>query len=181
VAVELVPVSRDDARAFVRAHHRHNRRPASAEVLRVGLAIDSQLVAVALAGVPARELMDGRTLEVTRICTLGHENACSRLYGAIARAAKALGWRRLYTYTLASEPGTSPRAAGFVEDGIVPASDRATKNGSRPRYDVNLLGETVETESEEKIRWRRDLFAVVASERRVLPPEAVSPAGRAEA
>lgn len=165
-----MPVSRDQARAFVREHHRHNKRPPSAEVFRAGLAVDGELVAVALAGMPAREFMDGFTLEVTRVCTLGTENACSRLYGAIARAAKALGWRRLYTYTRANEPGTSPRAAGFVQDGVVPAADRAVKNGTRPRYQENLLGETVEQDDEPKVRWRRDLVAIRAS-----VPEAVSP------
>jgi hypothetical protein len=156
--LELVPVSRTEAKAFVRAQHRHNRRPPSAEVLRVGLARDGELVAVALAGLPARGLMDGKTLEVTRVCTLGDRNACTMLYGALARAAKSLGWRRLYTYTLASEPGTSPKAAGFVQDAVVPARVRAVKNGARPRYEENLLGEAVEAaDEEEKIRWRRDL------------------------
>lgn len=156
--LELVPVSRDEAKAFVREHHRHNVRPPSCEVLRSGVAVEGVLVGVALAGMPARELMDGRTLEITRVCTTGHENACTRLYGSIARAAQALGWRRLYTYTREGEPGTSPKAAGFVIDGYVPGRSRATKNGSRPRYDTNLLGERVAGHDDgPKIRWRRDL------------------------
>lgn len=154
--LELVPVTRDQGRAFVRAHHRHSR-PHRGEVIRVGLADDAgELVAVAVAGMPCRELMDGVTLEITRVCTLGHENACSRLYGALARAAKALGWRRLFTYTLASESGSSLLAAGFVRDGDVPARAYAEKNGSRPRYAENLLGERTMPE-EAKVRWRRDI------------------------
>ena len=61
-----------------------------------------------------RHLDDGRTLEVTRCCTDGAKNAASMLYGAAWRATKALGYRRLITYTLAEEPGTSLRAAGWT-------------------------------------------------------------------
>jgi hypothetical protein len=154
VTLRVVPVTRDEARRFVRQHHRHNA-PLPVEVMRAGLADGGQLVGVAVAGLPARMLMDGVSLEVTRVCTVGHRNACSMLYGAIARAAKALGWRRLYTYTLASEPGASVRAAGFVEDGRVPAREYLSKT-HRPRYAENLFGERAVPE-EEKIRWRRDL------------------------
>lgn len=162
MTLSVAPVSRNAVKAFIREHHRHNKRLAPAAVLHSALADeDGELVGVAIAGMPARPLMDGYTLEVTRVCTLGHRNACSQLYGSIARAAKALGWRTLYTYTRADEPGSSPRAAGFIEDGRVPASNRATKNGARPRYDVNLLGERVEADEDdvEKIRWRLDLVA----------------------
>ncbi len=56
---------------------------------------------------------DGATAEVTRLCTDGTKDACSFLYGAAARAAFALGFRRIGTYILASEPGTSLTAAGW--------------------------------------------------------------------
>lgn len=153
-------MTRDEARAFVRRHHRHNPGRAAAEVLRVGVAVDGELVGVAIAGMPARKLMDGRSLEVTRVCTLGHENACTRLYGAMARAAKALGWLRLYTYTLEDESGASVKAAGFVVDGTVAAAPYLVRNGARPRYDTNLLGEKVVPDGA-KVRWRRDLAARV--------------------
>ncbi len=162
--IEVVPISRDAARAFVREHHRHNPGHAGAEVLRVGLAVDGELIAVGIAGMPCRELMDGFTLEITRVCTLGHENACSRIYGQLARAAKATGWRRLFTYTLVEESGASVRAAGFYLDGEVPARDYLAKNGSRPRYDTNLLGESVVPDGP-KLRWRRDLVPVQAGKR----------------
>ncbi|GLI00644.1 XF1762 family protein [Phytohabitans aurantiacus] len=58
------------------------------------------LVGVAIVGRPvARHLDDGLTLEVTRVATDGHRNACSLLYAAAWHAAKALGYRRLITYT----------------------------------------------------------------------------------
>jgi hypothetical protein len=56
---------------------------------------------------------DGDTLEVTRLATDGHKNACSFLYGCAARAAFALGYARIGTYTLPIEGGASLRAAGW--------------------------------------------------------------------
>ena len=110
----LVPISLREANAFVLAHHRHSRRPIRGARFCVGLRQGTRLVGVAIAHRPLNTTLDdGYTLEVARVCTLGERNACSRLYGAIRRAAKALGYRRLVTYTLASEPGTSPAAAGF--------------------------------------------------------------------
>jgi hypothetical protein len=72
------------------------------------------LVGVAMCGRPiARHFDDGLTLEVNRTCTDGAENANSMRYGACWRAAKAMGYRRLITYTQANESGASLRAAGF--------------------------------------------------------------------
>lgn len=158
--MQVVPVSRNTCRQFIREHHRHSIRPPSSEVLRAGLAQDGALVAVATAGMPARELMDGFTLEISRVCVRDgidvRANASSRLYGALARSAKALGWRRLVTYTLEHEPGTSLRAAGFAAAAAVPARHRAQKVGARPRYQANLFGEQVEPEVA-KTRWIREL------------------------
>ena len=76
---------------------------------------DGRLVGVAIVGRPvSRYLDDGLTLEVNRLCTTGEKNACSMLYAAAARAAKAMGYRKIITYTLDTEPGTSLRAAGWV-------------------------------------------------------------------
>lgn len=69
---------------------------------------------VAIVGRPvARSLDNGWTLEVNRLCTDGKRNACSMLYGAAWRTAKALGYRRLITYTLPEEGGASLRATGW--------------------------------------------------------------------
>lgn len=55
--------------------------------------------------------------EVTRLVTDGTPNACSMLYAAAARAAKALGFERIQTYILDDEPGVSLRASGWVYEG----------------------------------------------------------------
>jgi hypothetical protein len=102
-----------EANAFVAAHHRHHK-PVTGHRFSLGLEVDGRLVGVAIAGRPvAREIDHTTTLEVTRLCTDGTKNACSALYSACRRAAKALGYKRIITYILASESGTSLRAAGW--------------------------------------------------------------------
>lgn len=161
MTLELVPISQRDARRFVFEHHRHNG-PDRGDIFRVGVEVDGALVGVGVAGRPkAAGLQDGRTLEITRVCTLGHENACSRIYGALCRAAKALGWRRVYTYTLASEPGSSLLAAGFVIDAILEERDWSKESG-RDRYQENLLGERTTPEGP-KVRWVRYLSPVAVA------------------
>jgi hypothetical protein len=76
---------------------------------------------------------DGETAEVTRLCTDGTRNACSFLYGACARAAFALGFKRIGTYILASEPGTSLAAANWRLVGET--SGGSWSRGNRPRVD----------------------------------------------
>jgi hypothetical protein len=156
VTLELVPIKQKPAFAFVLKHHRHNQSLPAGDVFRVAIIEAEQIVSVAIAGYPTAEgLNDGRSLEITRVCTLGTRNACTRLYGALGRAAKALGYRTLWTYTLESEPGTSPRAAGFELDAVIPERDWSKESG-RPRYQENLFGER-RTPAGPKLRWRRDL------------------------
>lgn len=124
----------------------------------MGLAEAGVLVGVAMAGRPvSRALDDGRTVEVLRVCTLGAPNASSRLYGAVCRAAAALGYRQAVTYTLASESGTSLLASGFRPDGLTrDRSWAAAGAASRPRHERNLWDEPVVPEGP-KQRWRRSL------------------------
>lgn len=112
-ALEIVPVSQREAFAFVALHHRHHRPPCGS-VFQLGASSAGRVVGVVLVGRPvARGLQDGWTLEVNRCCTDGTPNACSMLYGAAWRAARALGYRRLITYTLPAEGGASLRGAGW--------------------------------------------------------------------
>lgn len=86
---------------------------------------------------------NGTTAEIVRVATDGSRNACSMLYGACRRAAKALGYRKIITYALASEPGDSLRAAGFVNEGLAGGGD-----WSRPSRKRNTDAPT-----EKKQRW----------------------------
>ncbi|MEU0857488.1 XF1762 family protein [Streptomyces griseofuscus] len=112
--LHVVPVRQKDAKDFVTAWHRHHRPPPGA-VFCLGAADEvGVLRGVAIVGRPvARMLDDGRTLEVTRTATDGTANVNSLLYGAAWRAAKALGYSRLITYSQAGESGASLRGAGW--------------------------------------------------------------------
>lgn len=116
--LELTPITLKEANAFVALHHRHHR-PVTGHKFSIGCSIRGELVGVAIVGRPvSRYLDDGFTLEVNRLCTTGEKNACSFLYAAAWRAAQAMGYRKIITYTLASESGASLRAAGWKCAGL---------------------------------------------------------------
>ncbi|WP_338676819.1 XF1762 family protein [Streptomyces sp. SCSIO 30461] len=133
--LHLVPVRSREAKEFVRAWHRHHPPPAG-QIFSVGAADETgTLRAVAIVGRPvARHLDDGSTLEVTRTTSDGAPMANSLLYGAAWRAAKALGYRRLITYTQAGESGASLRGAGWRVLAHRPARP-GWHTPSRPRTD----------------------------------------------
>ena len=144
--LHLCPVTLATAKDFIAEHHRHADPPVG-WIFGIGIADDAgALRGVATVGRPvARHLDDGTTVEVNRCCTDGVPNGPSKLYGAAWRAAKALGYRRLITYTLASESRISPTAAGATIVAELPA--RAGWNApGRPRP-------ALETDGQAKIRW----------------------------
>lgn len=112
--LELVPMRFVEAIAFVDRNHRH-AKPPRGHKFSVGAARNGALIGVVMVGRPvARGHDDGWTLEINRLCCLeGERNAASFLLGAAARAAFALGYRRLCSYTLQTESGASMRAAGW--------------------------------------------------------------------
>jgi hypothetical protein len=112
--LRIIPVSFRDACGFVQMWHRHHGAPRGMKFA-VGVADDDGVLhGIAIAGRPVARLFDnGQTLEVTRVTTDGCRDACSMLYGTCWRAAKALGYTRLVTYTQAGESGASLRAAGW--------------------------------------------------------------------
>lgn len=134
MALHLQPIDFDEACDFIRQHHRHHEPPRG---WKFGVAVNDgqQVVGVAIVGRPvSRHFDNGWTLEVTRLCVLeGFPNAASKLWAAAWRAAKALGYRRMVSYTLPSEGGASLRAAGWKEVGL--AGGGSWNKPSRPRVD----------------------------------------------
>ncbi len=135
----LCPVSFSEACDFVALHHRHHAPPVGHK-FSIGVAANGVLVGVAMVGRPvARSFDDGWTLEVNRTATDGTAHANSMLYGAAWRAAKALGYTRLITYTQAGESGSSLRGAGWRV-----VAERRARAGwdmpSRPRIDKGTGG-----------------------------------------
>jgi len=112
--LRIVPVSFKDACGFVQMWHRHHAAPIGCKFC-LGVADGNDVLrGIAIVGRPvARLLDDGLTLEVTRTATDGTRNANSMLYGAAWRGARALGYRRLVTYTQDGESGASLKAAGW--------------------------------------------------------------------
>lgn len=143
-ALQLHPITLRDARRFVDIHHRHHRAPQGG-LFAVAVQRDGATCGVAIVGKPvARWNNDGVTAEVTRVATTGECNACSMLYAAAWRACRALGYQRLLTYTLKTEPGTSLIAAGWRVVGEVAAG--SWSRPSRPRADHYA--------PQDKLRWQ---------------------------
>jgi hypothetical protein len=135
--LQLQPITLAEANSFIRQHHRHHLPPVG---WKFGIAVNdgAQVCGVVTVGRPvARHVDNGWTLEVTRCCTDGTRHAASMLYGAAWRAAKALGYQRLITYTLASESGVTLKASGWREIGTVVG--RSWSCASRPRIDTHPL------------------------------------------
>lgn len=138
--LELRPIDLNGARQFVGENHRHNKPP-NGHKFSIACYDGDRLCGVAMVGRPvARLLDDGLTVEVTRNCTDGTYNACSMLYGACCRAAKALGYKKIITYTLESEPGTSLKASGWtLVQKHVGGADGTGRTGSGNWYSIRCL------------------------------------------
>lgn len=113
--LEVVPSSLKAANAYVAEHHRHHPPARGCKFAIAVIDEAGEVRGVAIVGRPVSRMRDdGRTAEVTRLATDGCPNACSALYAAAWRACRAMGYQRLGTYTLVTEPGTSLRAAGWA-------------------------------------------------------------------
>ena len=136
----LFPVTQREASAFIRKHHRHHL-PSRGWKFGIGVLDGDRLCGVVTVGRPVSRELDRLRIvaEVNRCCTDGTRHAASKLYAAAWRAARAMGYRRLITYTLASEPGASLRAAGYRVIGEV--DGRSWNCPSRPREDHSPTGD----------------------------------------
>lgn len=148
MAVTIVPCTLTEAAEFVLNFHRHNKPPQGG-LFAAGASDGDELVGVAIVGRPvARMMQDGFTAEVIRCCVRdgAPKGTPSALYGACWRAAKALGWRKLITYTLQTESGASLRGAGWK---VVAELDAKNPGGwqNRPgREWQSVVGQS-------KLRW----------------------------
>lgn len=142
--MKAVALTRDQANEYIKAYHRHHK-PAHCDKFRVGVEHDGKLVGVAMVGRPvSRVLDDGQTVEVLRLCTdSSTRNACSFLYGRVSRIARLMGYKRIITYTLETEDGTSLKASGYELDGT-------TKGGS---WDTPARRRQTDAPTCKKKRW----------------------------
>lgn len=156
-----IPMELKDAQNYINTYHRHHQA-AHRDKFRVAAMVDGKIVGVVQVGRPvSRVLDDGKTLEVLRLCTNGEKDVCSFLYGRAARIAREMGYAKIITYILESEPGTSLKASGWTmeADGAgganwnVPSRPREVVASQlslfpeKPKYPVN----------EKKQRWCKRL------------------------
>jgi hypothetical protein len=145
MALALQPLTLKEASKLVARWHRHHKPPQGG-LFAIGLyqSEADEPCGCVIVGLPVARLpRDGWTCEVTRCCTDGSRNACSMLYRAAWRAARAMGYRRLITYTLPEEGGASLRGAGFVCIGKR-GGGKWSREG-RPRVDLHP--------TQAKLRW----------------------------
>lgn len=144
--IEIRPISLKTASEFIARNHRHHGPTAGCKFC-VGLFAGEDLIGCAVCGRPVSRYLDnGITCEINRLCTDGTKNACSMLYGACCRIAREMGYKRIITYILASENGTSLKASNFICDGIAGGTHWTGKRTRRQTSPAEM-----------KTRWHRDL------------------------
>jgi hypothetical protein len=154
MALCLVPITLRRANDFVQEFHRHNKRTSrDGGKFAIGTGTEEcGLVGVAIVGNPlSATYMDGFTAEVLRTCSRPEapKNVNSFLYGACWRAWRAMGGKRLITYTLKSESGVSLRAAGWR----VVGETRPVADGWRKKD--HLAREWQPIYGQQKFRWEK--------------------------
>ena len=146
--LEVVPITFAEANEFVKQHHRHHGTVTGTKFC-IAISDGERIIGVAMVGRPvSRMLDDGWTLEVNRTCTTGERNVNSMLYGAAWRAGRALGYKKIVTYTLPSESGISLKASGWKCIGQTGGG--SWNRASRPTVDRHP--------TQTKLRW--DLSAI---------------------
>jgi hypothetical protein len=164
MSLRVVPVELREANDFIKVMHRHHA-PVVGHRFSIGAVDESGLLrGVCVVGRPVARLAGHprEVAEVTRLATDGTCNACSILYASAARACKAMGFRRIQTYTLANEGGASLRASGWVCEGAAGGGQWKHTDGKPRRTDQP---------TEIKVRWAL-MFAKPSVE--VVMPEAVT-------
>ena len=139
--LELQPITFKEAQEFIQQYHSHHLPPHG---WKFGIAVNDgeKIVGVVTVGRPvARHYDDSWTAEATRLCTDGTKNVASMLYAAAWRACRAMGYRKLITYTLVEEKGTSLKAAGWREVGKAGGGTWNRPNTGRFRVDNHPTGQ----------------------------------------
>lgn len=145
--MKIIPLTLKQANDYIQKYHRHHK-PTVGHRYSLGASQNGELIGVAVVGRPVARMCNAyTTAEVTRLCTNGGKNVCSFLYSACARVAKEMGFERIQTYILESEPGTSLIATGWNKE-------VESKGGQWKHTD----GKTRRTDqpTEPKTRWGKD-------------------------
>ena len=134
--LKIAPIKLRQANEYIERVHRHHGATRGMQFAVAVVDEHGEIHGVGVAGRPVSRVRQAEGyLEVTRVATDGSKNACSMIYGSLARAGQALGYprHRIQTYILESETGASLRAAGWVHDGA--AGGGSWSRDGRPRED----------------------------------------------
>jgi hypothetical protein len=145
--LKIVPMTITDAKKFIKMYHRHLPHSPASGLFAVGLQFGDLIIGVALVSRPvSRGLDDGYTAEISRCCVMDDSplGSCSKLYAACRKAAAAIGYRKVITYTLQSESGASLRGAGYVQAELLRPRGGWTNRPGRKKNG---------TEYATKVRW----------------------------
>lgn len=145
-----VPLELSEANALVLKWHRHHQ-PSQGHRFSLGVVDENGVLhGAAIIGRPVARLAGSPrdVLEVVRLVTDGTENCCSILYAAAARAGMAMGYRRIQTYVLSTERGTSLKAAGWSDEGEAGGGQWKHTDGKPRRTDQP---------TEKKRKWAKSL------------------------
>ena len=154
--MRIVPLTLAEANQLVSRLHRHHK-PVVGHRFSLGCERDGHLVGAVIVGHPvSRHATLRETCEVTRLVTDGTRNACSMLYQAAARVCREMGFRRIQTFILASEPGTSLKAAGWTCEGEA-GGGQWVKTEIRQLRLGQTHGNRTDQPTEKKMRWSRTL------------------------
>jgi antitoxin (DNA-binding transcriptional repressor) of toxin-antitoxin stability system len=135
MTMKIVPVELKEANAFIDSLHRHHK-PVQGHRFSIGVEKDGTLVGVATIGRPVARLTPAKeVLEVTRLCTNGTKNACSSLYSAAARIGKEMGYKKIQSFILDTENGSSLKASGWVFESVSPGGQWKHTDGKPRRTD----------------------------------------------
>ena len=149
--LKIVPLELKELNSLVESLHRHHKR-VQGHRFSIGVVDElGNVVGGVSVGRPVARLGGSpkEVLEVTRLVTNGHPNACSALYAAAARVGKELGYKKIHTYILGSETGTSLKASGWIlEDAECGGGQWKHTDGKPRRTDQPI---------EKKQRWARKL------------------------
>lgn len=151
MALEIVPLELRELNQLVADLHRHHK-PVQGHRFSIGVKDNKtgEIVGGCSVGRPvARKIDSKKVLEVTRLVTNGHKNACSFLYSAAARVGRELGYYKIQTYILQSEDGISLIASGWIlEDDNCGGGQWTHTDGKARRTDQPI---------EKKQRWGKIL------------------------
>ena len=151
MTLTVVPLELTEANRAVEAWHRHHV-PVVGHRFSLGCVDENGVLrGAAIVGRPVARMAGAPrdVVEVVRVATDGTYNACSILLGAAARASKALGFRRIQTYTLPEEGGASLRAVGWRNEGGAGGGSWSRTGRARTDHQPTSV----------KTRWACDLSA----------------------